>query len=84
MAKGFRAADDGVFNQAKKPIQRLLCEARKTSGEAAHSRRPPRKTMNATLRDRPIAHVQCLPLLPLSVIAICKIKINVQYAMNVG
>ena len=40
--------------------------------------------MNATLRDRPIAHGQCLPLLPLSVIAICKIKINVQYAMNVG
>jgi len=40
--------------------------------------------MNATLRDRPIAHRQCLPLLPLSVIAICKIKINVQYAMNVG
>ena len=42
------------------------------------------QTMNATLRDKPIAHVQCLPLLPLSVIAICKIKINVQYAMNVG
>ena len=25
--------------------------------------------MNATLRDKPIAHVQCLPLLPLSVIS---------------
>ena len=63
-----------------------MCEARKASGEVckAHRKRPPCQTMNATLRERPISRRQCFFILPLSVIAICKIKISVANAMNVS
>jgi len=43
------------------------------------------QTMNVTLKERTISRRQCLPLLSLSVIALlCKIKITLTCAMNVG